>query len=152
MKKSGNLIVLLFAVVFLYPVAFKAQGPAVTSASISRPVISSGWQPVSLNPLNKNVQDGVEFYSRPAECGSQKSDFVKLVNKNSYAVKVAFQMDPSMPVQYVRVPAAGNVEGVCSSADANAAKLVLQFPNNKTEDEIKKMKQYLTSSIVVSKL
>ena len=53
-------------------------------------------------------------------------------------------------MQYVQIGAGKSVEGICGSSDANLAKLVFSYPGGKSDDELKKIKQYTISTIVVS--
>lgn len=147
MKKSGIVTTLFLAMAFLMPFFMNAQTAARPSSDIKT---SKRWAPIKLDANGGNVKDGVEFYSQPSECLNERADVVKLVNKNTYAVKVAFKTEASMPLQYVRVPAGASIEGMCGSADANLAKLVFTYPSDKTNDQVTKIKQYTISTIAIS--
>jgi hypothetical protein len=151
MKTTKNLFAVLFAIVLMQPLFLKAQSaPVYKPATISHP--ASHWDPVTLSEKGANIQNGVEFYSKSVECNLQKVDLVKLVNTNNYSVKIAFQRNAETPVEYIRIQASSSMEGLCSSSDLNLAKLVFNFPNGKTEEELKKIKQFVISSIVVSEM
>ncbi|MGZ3861958.1 MAG: hypothetical protein ACXVPN_07090 [Bacteroidia bacterium] len=149
MKKSGIVTTLFFAMAFAMPLFVSAQTAARPASDIKG---AQRWVPIKLDANGGNVKDGVEFYSHPSECLLEKADVVKLVNKNSYGVKIAYKPDANSAVQYVRVSPGATIEGICGSADQNLAKLVMSYPGAKSNEELKKVKQDIVSSIVVSKL
>ena len=136
--------------------AAMVQSVFTMAQTVARPAakqneVKAGWQPTKLGVDGSNVQNGVEFYNQKSECNAQQVTLVKLINRNVYPVNVSYQISSESPLVNVKVPALATVEGSCSVADANLAKLALSFPKEKTEDEIKKLKEYLKSHIVVSK-
>ncbi|MGZ3902912.1 MAG: hypothetical protein ACXVC6_04410 [Bacteroidia bacterium] len=130
--------------------------PVLMNAQAARPSFEmqgqQRWAPVKVDVNGGNVKGGVEFYSRASECLQEKADVVKLVNKNSYAVKIGFKADANSAMQYIRVSPGASIEGICGSADQNLAKLVMSYPAGKNNDELQKIKQYIISSVVVSQL
>jgi hypothetical protein len=99
-----------------------------------------------------NEQKGVLFYTRVGLCGAEKVSFTKLVNQNTYSVKVAYQLDPQSAPQYVRIPAGATIEGVCKTANENLAKLTVPYPVGKTDDELKKIGEFRIAHIFVSEI
>lgn len=149
MKKHVKFFVSVLTVLMVQSVTLNAQAPVFKAATISKPVVL--WDKIPMNESGDNSMNGVEFYSKPTECNGQKVDFVRLSNKNPYPVKISYKTEMNGPDQFVRVPAMGDIEGSCETTDANAAKLVLRFPQMSQAD-FNKLKQYIISTVTVSEL
>lgn len=81
---------------------------------------------------------------------SEPVNLLKLVNTNSYAVKVSYQLNELSPVVNILVPPLTTIEGSCGVTDSNLAKLVIMSPVGKTDEEKQKQRNYVKSSIVVT--
>ncbi|MGZ3861956.1 MAG: hypothetical protein ACXVPN_07100 [Bacteroidia bacterium] len=149
MKNHVNFFLSVFVTLTLQSVTLKAQAPVFKAATVSKPTVL--WDKIPMNSNGENTLNGVEFYSKATECNAQKVDFVKLINKNSYPVKISYQTEVNGPVQFVRVPSMGDIEGACGATDPNAEKLVLRFPQMSKED-FSKLKQYIISTVTVTEL
>lgn len=138
----------LFVALLIFPVFLKAQNIVYKEATVSRP--AEFWKPIIL--LNgTNIQNGVSFYSTKAECNSTNVKIFKLINENPYAVIFSYQLSESTPVVNVIVPAAVSIEGQCNTIDENLKKLVMTPTSDKNKEESKEIKQFLKSSISITK-
>lgn len=149
MKTKKKLIVVFIMAAMMQPVFTKAQSVAKPAAKQNEQ--KTGWQPTKLGIDGNNVQNGVTFFNQKSDCNSQQVVLVKLINANTYPVNVSYQISAESPVVNVKMSASVTLEGTCSTTDANLVKLAINFPKDKTEEEIKKMKKYLNSHIIVSK-
>lgn len=127
----------------------KAQG-VVKSVALQNEE-KSGWQPFKLAVDGNNVQNGVFFFSQKSDCNSRQVAFLKLVNSNTYSVNVSYRISAESPTVNIKLPALETIEGSCSSTDANLLKLIIDLPKDKSEEERKKIKEYIKLHIVVSK-
>ena len=146
MKEFNKIAALLFFALMLQSAGIFAQEP-IKFSSVAKKSNVPFWEPVAVVAGGANILSGVEFYSKSAECDQVSSDLVKLINTNNYSVKIAFQIEKSGPVQYVRVPANATIEGVCNAADPNIAKLIFHLGAG---DMARKAKEFIISSLVVS--
>src|ERR1039457_1589689 len=128
MKSNQKLILLGMMAAMMQPIFLNAQNLSFKETPAAKPAV--GWQPVKLDDAGSNVQNGVEFYSQREDCVAGKVTLAKVVNKNTYAVKVAYQVNPESAVVYVLVPAATTLEGSCSVTDGNLGKLIIRLPEN----------------------
>src|ERR1700752_1336090 len=117
MKTKQNLVFAFITAAMMQPFLFKAQTNGFKDASVARPHGHSeqktGWQAVNLDGKGNNIKNGVEFYNQSAECNSAKVKLLKLVNTNSYAVKVSYQLSAESAQVNVLVPASATIEGSC---------------------------------------
>lgn len=149
MKTKKNLIFAFIMIALIQSVYTRAQDVAKPMAIQNEQ--KSGWQPFKLAVDGNNVQNGVTFFSQKSDCNSGQAALIKLVNSNTYPVNVSYQISAESPVVNINMSASITIEGSCSSTDANIVKLVIDLPKDKTEEERKKMKEYIKLHIVVSK-
>lgn len=154
MKTNQKLILAAMMAAMMQPLVFKAQTNVRFRDPLPNAVATPGkkieWKPVKLNDAGSNVQNGVEFYSQTRGCPTiGKVTLAKLVNTNSYAVKVSYQVSPESPVENIIVPPSLTVEGSCVMMNGDFSKLVIKLPDN--EEAAKQSKQHLLSHLVVSK-
>ncbi|MHB8260301.1 MAG: hypothetical protein ACYDCN_07210 [Bacteroidia bacterium] len=150
MKTNQKLILVGMMAAMMQPLFSNAQNMAYKESTAATPAV--GWQPVKLNEQGttaSNVQNGVEFYAQKTDCIAGKVTLAKLVNTNTYAVKVSYQLSPESAAVNVLVPAATTLEGSCSVTEGNLGKLIIRLPEN--ADAKQQSKQHLLSHIVVSK-
>ncbi|MBC7696055.1 MAG: hypothetical protein H7141_11485 [Burkholderiales bacterium] len=147
MKKKYCLITV--AILTLCTFVSIAQTPIYKEATLQRP--AELWEPVNLSDNESNVLKGVKFYSHNSDCNTGKVTLVKLINLNSYQVKINYQINPKSPIIDLVIPPATSIEGSCSATNENLLKLVLTLPESKIEAENKEMKKFLLSHITVSK-
>lgn len=154
MKTNQKLILVGMMAAMMLPLFVSAQNNIAHSESpaVKHNEEKVGWQPVKLNEQGttaSNVQNGVEFYAQKSDCNGSTVSLAKLVNTNSYAVKVSYQVNPESAVVYVLVPAAATIEGSCTITEGNLGKLIIRMPI--APGAAKQSKQHLLSHIVVTK-
>ena len=100
-------------------------------------------------PVLTNVKEGVSFYKKTCESSVYEIVILlKVVNSNSYPVKISWQLSPKSPKVSVDVPANSEDEGTCSAQEGTAYKLVLRMP---LDGNVKKVKKYVISHLSVTK-
>jgi hypothetical protein len=164
-KAKQNLLVVCIMAVMIQPIITKAQSTTKpwsksesnntnnTSTANKNQTKIEGWQFVNFDGKGSYVRNGVEFYKQSAECNSAKTNLLKLVNTNNYAVKVSYQLSDISPVVNIMVAASATLEGACGVTDGNLAKLVINNPPvGKTDEEKQKNKDFFRSHIVVSQI
>ena len=179
MKTKQTLAIVCMVAAMMQPMFFKAQSPAYRDAPTDNHEQKKvGWQSAKLDDSGNNVRNGVEFYTQGAGCTTKKTTsaekttfdaphhhsvtpdmniteqvtLVKLINTNTYAVKVSYQTADFSPVINVLVPPSATIEGVCGTTDTNLAKLVITPLPSKTDEEKQKNSAYLKAHIVVSEI
>lgn|ERR1035437_5506590 len=178
MKTKKNLLVALFVIAMMQPILSKAQSLAYKNSTSDKPEEKKvGWQAAKLDDKGTNVRNGVEFYAQHTKCSTKKVtspekttfdaphhhsvtpdmyvsepvNLVKLINTNTYAVKVSYQTNDFSPVVNILVPPSTTIEGSCGTTDNNLAKLVIP-PLGKTAEEKEKNRAYMKAHIVVSEI
>jgi len=179
MKTKQNIVIVCIMAAMMQPFLFKAQSIAYRNSPSDKAVEKKvSWQAVTLDDKESNVRNGVEFYTQDAKCITKKATspekaafdaphhhsvtpdmyisesviLAKLVNTNTYSVKVSYQTADFSPVVNILVPPSATIEGSCGTTDNNLAKLVIMPPAGKTEEEKQKNAAYIKAHIVVSEV
>jgi hypothetical protein len=141
MKKAFIIISAVLVCMLMTTQSYSQQTSSVSKSNMDK---AGQWQSAKVNPDGTNMINGVEFYKKAMKEGEKTSLLLKLVNTNSYVVKVQWQESTTVTKEVI---IAGNstVEGNASSTDTATAenKLVLTGPI--TED----MKYFIQTTMQV---
>ena len=150
MKTKQKLVFLIILAALIQPFVFKAQCMSFRQSEEPSGEKKTGWQQAKLDDKGTYVKEGIEFYSKKAECAPNKVTLLKLVNTNNYPVKVSYQLNPDSSIVNVMVGAAATIEGSCMVTNGNLGKLILNIPIGLSDAEKQKNKDFMRSHIIVS--
>lgn len=150
MKTKKHLIAIMVIIAIIQPISFVAQNLIRKEATVAKP--AETWSPVKITESGDNVKNGVVFYSFNEVCNSQKVKFLKLINKNTFAVKVSYQLSEKSSVVNIMIPPSLSVEGYCGASDSNTAKLAITVPPVKSNEEKQKNLEFMRTHITVTQI
>ncbi|MBS1647525.1 MAG: hypothetical protein JST67_09315 [Bacteroidetes bacterium] len=146
MKTKNHFIFMFF--VLVAPFFIKAQTAAYKDEHNHS---HDEWQALKFAD-GSNEKDRVLFYTKGTECTGEHLTLAKIINRNPYMVRLSYQLNAKSPVENVMIPANGALEGSCTAADANTAKLSIRLPEGKTKEEQEKTNAFILSHISISKV
>jgi hypothetical protein len=145
--KTKHLVTLVLIVMLAFPIISIAQQKTEVSKNNQ---VTEGWKALKIQAGGSNVMNGVAFYRKSSTCISDVVTLVKVINRNTYSVKIQWTLSSGTVVN-VTIPASSFLEGACSggTSTVDAAKLV--FPKTET---VKKgtEKNKLLSTLTVTKI
>lgn len=143
-KHFITLVTLVSLVCAMYPKNSNAQ----QTVSVSKE--NPDWKPAKVTTDGNNVINGAVFFRKAGECGTDKVTLIKIVNVNTFPVKVQWQESTDVTKSII-IPASSGVEGKCTSGapDSDESKLVIL---KSKMDKEGKAKQYLLSTLVVTEI
>jgi len=128
-----------------------AMSPKTSCAqqSISASTESIDWKPAKVKADGNNVINGVVFFHKPGQCGTNEVTLIKIVNVNKFPVKVQWQ-ESNDAAKGIVIPPSTGVEGKCtSSPESDEGKLVII---KSQMDKEGKAKQYMLSTLTVTEI
>jgi hypothetical protein len=97
------------------------------------PIEGNLWKKIKLDESGNNEILGVSFLKQKTICNSENVFLIKLVNTNSFQVKVVYQLFENGPLQTILLEPYSNLEGSCDLKPELKELMVIKIPNdNKT--------------------
>ena len=143
-----NILLSMAVLIFVsVTVSFQSEAQQTSSVSKSNNDEESSWSPAKINSDGTNLLDGVEFYKKTISTAMKALIIVKVVNTNSYAVKIQWEESAGVITEMI-IPANSSAEGNADSVnkDSNESKLVL--PKTLTDEA----KRLMLSTISVTQV
>ena len=148
MKAKIHFLPVLIAALLL-PAFLSAQNFATKqNNNPTKPI----WVAVKLSADGSNALNKVSFFSQKSQCTGQESVLLRMVNGNSFQVKVQWQSSAESPVMEVLVEPFTDLMGACPSVNDKKPSGLVMNNNYKTEEEKQTARKYFLAHLTVTQV